>query len=98
MTGDKYIEHAVYRLCRNEERYLPILSSSLMEVDKDDVLKEDDVIGSPPVVKKRINSSCKVDDESDSPHDDLSDGVTLAAADSTTPEVDTCFRKVHSYC
>ena len=66
-----------------------------MEVDKDDVLKEDDVIGSPPVVEKRINSSCNVDDESDSPHDDLSDGVTLAAADSTTPEVDTCFREVH---
>ena len=91
MTGDKYIEHAVYRLCRNEERDSPILSSSLMEVDKGDVLKEDDVIGSPPVVEKRINSPCIMDDESDSPHDD---GVTLAAADSTTPEVDTCFKKV----
>ena len=70
-----------------------------MEVDKDDVLKEDDVIGSPPVVDKRINSPCTVDDESDSLHataDDLSDGVTFALADSTTPEVDTYFEKVHS--
>lgn len=64
---------------------MPIPSSSLMEVDEDDA---HDVIGSPPVVEKRINSPCTVDNESDSPHD-LSDGVTLAAADSTTPEVDT---------
>ena len=44
------------------------------------------------MVEKRVNSPDTVDNESDSPHtttDDLSDGVTLAAADSTTPEVDT---------
>ena len=70
-----------------------------MEVDKNDVLTEDDVIGSPSAtVEKRINSPCTVDNGSDSPLatiNDLSDGVTLAAADSTTPEVDTYFKKVY---
>ena len=47
----------------------------------------------------RVDSyaSCTVDNESDSLHattDDISDGVTLAAADSTTPEVDTRYVKV----
>ena len=59
-----------------------------MEVDV-----PDDAIGSlSAVVEKWINSPNTVDNESDSPHtttDDLSDGVTLAAADNTTPEVDT---------
>ena len=42
-------------------------------------------------------SSCTVDNESNSPHtitDHLSDDVTLAVADSTTPEVDRDFEKV----
>ena len=64
-----------------------------MEVDKND---EVDVIGS-PVVEKRIDSPCSVDSVKDSPYatsGELSDIVTLAAADSTTPEVD--FDKVAS--
>ena len=43
------------------------------------------------MVEENIDSSCTVDNESNSPHaitDHLSDDVTLAVADSTTPEVD----------
>ena len=50
------------------------------------------------MVEENIDySSCTVDNESNSPHaitDHLSDGVTLAVADSTTPEVDREFEKV----
>ena len=50
------------------------------------------------LVEKGNDSPCTVDNESNSLHatttDDLSDGVTLAVADSTTPEVDTHFEKV----
>jgi len=62
-----------------------------MKVDKND---EVDVIGS-SVVEKRIDSPCSTDNVQDSPCTtscELSDGVTLAAADSTTPEIN--FEKV----
>ena len=93
MTDNKHIVAITVLFidpCRNEGTE----SLSLMEIDKGDVLAKDNIIGSPSVIEKRMNS---VDNESDSPHattDDLSDGVTLAAADSTTPEVDTYFEKV----
>ena len=43
------------------------------------------------MVEENIDSSCTVDNESNSPHvitDHLSDGVTLAVADGTTPEIE----------
>ena len=64
-----------------------------MEVDKND---EVDLIGS-PVIEKQIDSPCSVNSVKDSPYaksGELSDVVTLAAADSTTPEVN--FDKVAS--
>ena len=72
---------------------MPVSSLSLIKVDKNDKV---DVIGhGSPMVEKRIDSPCSVDNVQDSPcatSSELSDGVTLAAADSTTPEVD--FEKV----
>ena len=68
------------------------VSSSSMEVDSNDLLTEVNGIKLPSMVEENIDySSCTVDNESNSPHvitDHLSDGVTLAVADSTTPEVD----------
>ena len=71
-----------------------------MEVEKNGVLTEVDETGSLCVVEKSTDSSHTVDDESDSHHktaDDLSDDVTLAAADSTSPEVDTNFEWVRAW-
>ena len=65
-----------------------------MEVDN---LTEVNGFKLPSMVEENIDSSCTVDNESDSPHaitDHLSDGVTLAVADSTTPEVDRDFERV----
>ena len=70
---------------------MPVSSLSLKEVDKND---EVNLIGS-PVIEKRIDSPCSMDNVQDSPCEtsgELSGGVILAAADSTTPEVD--FEKV----
>ena len=68
---------------------MPFLSSSI-EVDNNDLLTEVNGIKLLSMVEENIVSSCTVDDESNSPHvitDHLSDGVTLAITDSTTPEV-----------
>ena len=69
-----------------------------MEVDNNGLLTEVNGIKLPSMVEENIDySSCTVDNESNSPHvisDHLSDGVTLAVADSTTPEVDREFEKV----
>ena len=69
-----------------------------MYSDKNELVTQVDGVKSPSAVEKRIDSSCTVDDEIDLPHvttDDITDGVTLAAADSTTPEVvDTHCEKV----
>ena len=68
-----------------------------MEVDNNDLLPEVNGIKLPSMVEENIDSSCTVDNESNSPHaitDHLSDGVTLAVADSTTPEVDRDFENV----
>ena len=69
-----------------------------MEVDNKELLREVNGIKLPSMVEENIDySSCTVDNESNSPHtitDHLSDGVTLAVADSTTPEVDKEFEKV----
>ena len=76
---------------------MPVSSSSL-EVDNNELLTEVNGIKLPSMVEENIDySSCTVDNESNSPHaitDHLSDGVTLAVADSTTPEVDREFEKV----
>ena len=75
-------------LCRSENKDMPVSSSS-MEVDSNDLLTEVNGIKLPSMVEENIDySSCTVDNESISPHvitDHLSDGVTLAVADSTTP-------------
>ena len=68
-----------------------------MEVDNNELSTEVNGIKLPSIVKENIDSSCTVDNESNSPHtitDHLSDGVTLAVADSTTPEVDRHFDNV----
>jgi len=69
-----------------------------MEVAKNDVLTEVDGIKSKSIVERKNDSPCAVDNESNSLHakttDDLSDGVTLAVADSTTSEIDVHFKKV----
>ena len=68
-----------------------------MEVDNNELLPEVNGIKLPSMVEENIDSSCTVDNESNSPHaiaDHLSDGVTLAVADSTTPEVDRDFENV----
>ena len=73
-------------LGRNDSRDLPVLSSS-MDIDKNELVTEVDGVKSLSVVEERIDSSCTVDNEIDPPHvttDDITDGVTLAAADSTT--------------
>ena len=84
-------------LGRNDSRDLPVSSSSI-DSDKNDLVTEVDGVKSLSVVEERIDSSCTVDNEIDSPHvttDGTTDGVTLAAADSTTPEVvDTHYEKV----
>ena len=55
----------------------------------------------PSMVEENIDySSCTVDNESNSPHvitDHLSDGVTLAVADSTTPTWQTENLKKYGY-
>ena len=55
----------------------------------------------PSMVEENIDySSCTVDNESNSPHaitDHLSDGITLAVADSTTPTWRTENLKKYGY-
>ena len=62
-----------------------------MKVGNSGLLTEVNGIKLPSMVEENIDySSCTVDNESNSPHtktDHLSDGVTLAVADSTTPNV-----------
>ena len=65
-----------------------------MEVDNNDLLPQ--VNGLPSMVEENIDSSYTVDKENNSPHaitDHLSDGVILAIADSTTPEVERDFER-----
>ena len=100
MTDDKYIVVTVccaLILCRSESKDLPV-SSSPMEVDSNDLVTEVNGIKVRSMVEENIDySSCTVDNKSNSPHaitDHLSDGVTLAVADNTTPEVDRDSEKV----
>ena len=63
-----------------------------MEVDNNGLLTEVNGIKLPSMVEENIDcSSCTVDNKSNLPHvitDHLSDGVTLAVADSITPKMD----------
>ena len=84
-------------VCRSENKDLPVSSSSV-EVDNKELLTDINGIKLPSMVDENIDySSYTEDNESNSPHaitDHLLDGVTLAVADSTTPEVDRDSEKV----